>query len=192
MRTATALILAFLSSLATYAQSPASAPAKDKDDIITIDGSKNPEMIPQWSAWRSVFDAITRVTTHVGESGLRGEDAMPTVFCRGPSHQERLVLMKDAEDAVARYKDCEAQAVKARDQLLANGIADAKSLQHAKDTMSDINMECRRVTLDSRDHLLQKLSPETQTVLLAFVEHLKKGTVIEVAKSDLAKFRLPE
>lgn len=151
-----------------------------EEETITIDGAKNPEMVPQWSVWESSFRFIATGTKTLGDDGI------PTKIYIALDKEHRLLLMKRVDAAIQGQKDCETRTLKLRAQL---GLEKFDVLQAR---VLDLQMECRRGTLKARDNLLAALPPEGQSALRAFVESMKQGITITVLKSDLARFRLPE
>jgi hypothetical protein len=53
-------------------------------------------------------------------------------------------------------------------------------------------IECRRIVLKARDHLLGGLTPAAQGGIRQFVESAKHGMTATMKKSELASFRPPE
>jgi len=152
------------------AQSTESSP-----EIIQIDGSKNPELIPQWSAWGFAFRVF---------SG--GPRQLPTsVFTHVTPFEEALII-KEADAAQQFEAQCMARHRK---------ILESRGSRTAEDLDKDVRaltLECRRATLRSRDRMLAAVSPEAQTALIAFVESTKATTSLALPRKDLARFREPE
>ena len=152
------------------------------DERITIDGAKNPEMVPQWAAWRFAF-------TQIREAKDIPSDVIGLI-----SKVEAGLILKDADADEVFYKDGEARALKLQRQLFAETdrakqMALAPVLQAKAD---EIEMEYRRQTLDLRDHLLRTLRPEGRAALMAFVEAGKAGHRVTLLTSRLAAYRRPE
>lgn len=152
------------------AQSTASTP-----EIIQIDGSKNPELIPQWSAWGYAFRVF---------SG--GPRQLPTSVFEHVTPGEQTLIMKEADAAQQFEAQC---LVRHRKVLESRGSK--SNIELDKDVRA-LTLECRRATLDARDRILANVSPEAQTALIAFVESTKAGTSLAIPKKDLARFREPE
>lgn len=153
---------------------------KPVEDIVTIDGTKNPELIPEWSAWALAF----RFISSAGEA--MGDEGVPTGLYRVLTKVQRTGLQNEVYAAVKGQKDCEARVIKLQDQIGTEKFEVLLAKTH------DISMECRRATLQVRNRLLSDLPPDGQVALRQFVESQKIGTVITVRRSDLAAFRLPE
>jgi hypothetical protein len=176
-----ALCLGLMMPLLARAQA-LPAPATSAGERITIDGSKNPEMVPQWAAWRFAFTQI------------REAKDIPSDVIRLISKAEGALILKDADADEVFYKDGETRALKLQQQLFAEPdrakqLALAPVLQAKAD---EIEMECRQHTLDLRDHLLGTLRSEGRAALIAFVEAGKAGHRVTLLKSRLAAYRRPE
>lgn len=169
-----ALVLVCLLVLA-----PESVVAQSTDsstpEIIEIDGSKNPELIPQWSAWGYAFRIF---------SG--GPRQLPTSVLAHVTPGEQTLIMKEADAAQQVEAECLA---KHRKILEGRGSKSAVDLD--KDVRA-LNFECRWATLHTRDRILAGISPEAQTALIAFVESTKAGTSLAIPKKALPRFLEPE
>jgi hypothetical protein len=159
--------------------SPESVVAQSTDssapEIIQIDGSKNPELIPQWSAWGYAFRIF---------SG--GPRQLPTSVLAHVTPGEETLIMKEADAAQQVEAECLA---KHRKILEGRGSKSAVDLD--KDVRA-LNLECRWATLRARDRILAGISPEAQTALIAFVESTKAGTSLAIPKKALPRFLEPE
>ena len=184
MRTALAICLwLFAPSLAQTQGQPSLSGSSD--EVITIDGKKNPELIPQWVIWRTGFTMI------------RQANDIPSDVIGATTKEERALMLKDAAADASFYKDCDARANKLREPYLADmaRMDDAKLaalVRTVQPQFDVIEMECRRHTLDLRDHVLAGLNPQAQTALSIWVDSIKSGYKAFLRKSDLAAFRLPE
>jgi hypothetical protein len=144
-------------------------------EIIQIDGSMNPELIPQWSAWGYAFRIF---------SG--GPRQLPTSVLAHVTPGEQTLIMKEADAAEQVEAQCLA---KHRRMVEARG---AKSDVDLDKEVRTLTLECRWATLHARDRILAGISSEAQTALIAFVESTKAGTSLALPKKDLARFREPE
>ena len=175
------LILALTFATVPHAQQP--APVSSADEVFTLDGKKNPELVPQWAIWRMAFTMI------------RQAQDIPSDVIFVTSKEEHAVILKDAAADATFYKDCAARASKLREQILGALPAGAEMEAVAKQTQpgfDEIEMECRRHTLDLRNHTLAGLRPTGQNALTAWVESLKPGFSAVLRKANLAAYRLPE
>ena len=184
------VISAAVLALATVAivAPPASAgpPAQDKkppqvvfdippvSERIQIDGSKNPEMIPQWDAWQATFEIIARVAN------------LPTDLVEHLSKDEmellRAAAKENAEDQVA----CQQRVLKLAPMLK---TAEAR---HINERTQEINLECRWQTLRLRDRLLGSLGALGQAAVSRYVEANKAGIRVYVPRNELAFYRRPQ
>ena len=144
-------------------------------EIIQIDGSKNPELIPQWSAWGYAFRVF---------SG--GPRQLPTSVLEHVTPGEQTLIIKES-DAAEQF---EGQCL-ARHRKLLESRGSKSAVELDKDVRA-LTLECRWATLRARDRILAGISPEAQTALVAFVESTKAGTSLAIPKKDLARFREPE
>lgn len=144
-------------------------------EIIQIDGSKNPELIPQWSAWGYAFRVF---------SG--GPRQLPSSVLEHVTPGEQTLIMKEADAAQQVEAQCLARHRK---------ILESRGSKSAADLDKDVRaltLECRWATLHARDRIFAGISPEAQTALIAFVESTKAGTSLAIPKKALARFREPE
>jgi hypothetical protein len=167
--------------------SRASPPSQDKappkvvfstpspSEIVHIDGSRNPEMIPQWRAWWYAFVVMS--------GGLK---QVPSDVLEHLSDKEETSLLKAAEEDQQNYALCEARVMKLAPLLQTDA---AKTIN---EKTREINLDCRRQTLQLRDSVLEGFSPEAQTALKQWVESNKRHMKESVPKKELAFYRQPE
>jgi hypothetical protein len=144
-------------------------------EIVQIDGSKNPEMIPQWNVWGYAFRVIAG-----------GPKAIPTVVLSHLSDEEAALLHKEAETDEKNDVECQERVLK----LIPLLSTDQAKIVNEK--TREINLDCRWQTLHARDRVLAGLSPEGQAALVAWVESNKAGMHVSVPKRELAFFRQPQ
>jgi hypothetical protein len=164
--------LALVAGLST---TPAAQKPPPGDDMVTIEGSKNPELIPQWSAWEFAFRLIAG-----------GPKQLPATVYEVVSKEQGALVMAAAEADQRREAACRERISKLR-PLLRTAKA---SVINAK--QADIQLDCRSQTLRIRDRLLEQLPPEGQAALIAFVESLKAGTNVTVSRRELSHFQKPQ
>ncbi|HUF67505.1 MAG TPA: hypothetical protein VMM79_02550 [Longimicrobiales bacterium] len=156
---------------------PAQAPSGDSTppEILRIDGGKNPELIPQWSAWGFAFRVIAG-----------GSRELPSVVYHVVSKDEAAMLLREADAIQKIDKACLERGLKLHSSLARTDTAvlDAR--------LRELNLECRRRTLDARDRVLEALNPEGAAALIMFVESTKRDTSISVPRNALARFLEPE
>jgi hypothetical protein len=164
-----ALPCAIASAQATAASAPS------KPEILQVDGSKNPELIPQWSVWGYVFRVIAG-----------GPRQLPTTVLRLVSKDEEALVMKEADGVQKVDADCQARLSKVAALL---GVEPLATLDAR---MREITLGCRWETLHARDRLLGRLNPEAAIALTTFAESTKAGTSMSLPRKDLARFLEPE
>lgn len=167
------MIAAFILVIASVAvQAPRGEPA----EIVEIDGSRNPELIPEWSAWEFAFRTIAG-----------GSKLIPTEVLVHLSAAEAELILEAALASQERDRACQARV----QRLPAPTRASAR--QHNQRTR-EIQIECRWQTLDARDRLLEALeeNPEGQQALVRWVESTKLVTRVTIPKGELAHFRQPQ
>jgi hypothetical protein len=158
------------------AQMPTPRPSDPPpEEIVVIDGSKNPELIPQWSAWEYAFRVMGG-----------GPKELPTSVYRVVSMEERALILAEAQASLRRDKACQERVEK----LLPLVGKEDNSVVNAK--QREIQLDCRSETLHARDRLLQRLRPEGQAELIRFVEETKAGTKVTIAKRELAHYLKPQ
>ena len=144
-------------------------------EITHINGAKNPELIPQWSAWGYAFRVIAG-----------GPRELPTLVYRAVSKDEAAMVLREA-DAVQRIDAaCQERLLKLHSFV---GVENPTALDARLRT---ITVECRSETLRARDRVLSALNPEGAAALMMFVESTKNGTSVSIPKKDLARFLEPE
>jgi hypothetical protein len=144
-------------------------------EFIQIDGSKNPELIPQWSSWGFAF----------------------RIFSGGPRELPSTVHVVASKDEAAMILR-EADAMQKVDAACAAKMAEVtKRIGKEKASVLDeegrkINLDCRWQTLYARDRILERLNPQARVALIAFVESTKKGRQVSVPKNGLARYLEPQ
>lgn len=172
-----ALMFASLTLPTVRAQSTSSSA---DDPIITIDGTKNPEMIPQWIVWRSAFGYLAK----------DDREQLPTVVVRAITHEQARALMQDAKAATTFATEC-ANRVYQREMALWKEKPDL-DIEAVNAKMTEGHIACRRHTLEVRDKVLADLSPTGAAALSGFVESLKNGWTAQMKKSYLKNYLLPK
>ena len=150
-------------------------PVQRDTDLMTINGAKNPELIPQWSAWGLALRIIS--------SGSR---ELPSMVYHVASAEERAMITREA-DAVQRIDAaCQTKMAEVTKRI-------------GKEKTADLDAEGRRITLDcrwqtlyARNRILERINPDARAALVAFVESTKKGTQVSLPKKSLARYLEPE
>ena len=89
--------------------------------VVVIDGSKNPELIPQWSAWEYAFRVIGG-----------GPRELPTSVYRVVSTEERALILAEAQASLRRDKACQERVEK-----LLPLVGKESQLGHQRETAGD-------------------------------------------------------
>lgn len=168
------LVMIIVAGVPAAADRQAARP-KRAPEMIEIDGARNPELIPQWSAWGFAFRVITT-----------GSRQLPSSVYFAVSREEEAMLMKEADQLQKIDRDCVSRVVKLHDLLgrIKDNELDGK--------LRGLTLECRWATLRTRDRVLEALKPEGAAALIAFVESTKVGTTISIPKKDLARYLEPQ
>ncbi|MGH9370884.1 MAG: hypothetical protein ACRD15_05075 [Vicinamibacterales bacterium] len=166
-------VIVALGSRAALAQDPRGN--SKLPEIVHIDGAKNPELIPQWSAWGYTFRVIAG-----------GPRELPSLVYKVVSRDEAAMVLKEADAVQKIDKACEARIWKLH-PLVGKEKPDVLDAR-----LREITVECRLETLHARDRILRALNPEGAAALIMFVESTKSGTSISLPKAELARFLEPE
>lgn len=144
------------------------------EETLLIDGSKNPELVPQWSVWEFSFDLF-------GAKKL-----LPNVLLHQLSGDEPAIILEATAEHLQREAEHHDDVRRLNDRW-------TKAAAPALDErLRQIKLEYRRGILQTRDRLLAALSPGGAAALAQFVEGTKSGMKIAVRKADLALFLQPE
>ena len=173
-----AMVLVLLSH--TSIQMRAQRAGGSADEMITIDGTKNPELIPQWNVWRTALRWMAK----------DDPDELPTVVLRAITPEQTRALMHEAKAATEFDRECN-NRVYEREMALWKERPDL-DVEAVNTRMMEGTMPCRRHTLDVRDKLLADLGPTGAAALSGFVEYIKKGWTTTMKKSRLKLYLLPE
>jgi hypothetical protein len=159
-------------------QSPQHQPSSNNPFVIAgpserveIDGSKNPELIPEWYIWETFFRQLHTAGTIPSALNLT-------------TNEERFLRM-ELEQYGRSNQQCQKDIESLRPLV---GVA---SNTEVNDKQRAIQLQCRHRSLDIRDRVLAGMRPETSVAIAAWVENLKTGVEISVPKRELAHFRQP-
>jgi hypothetical protein len=141
---------------------------------VHIDGSKNPELIPEWSVWRSAL----RTIHIVGQ--------LPTVVATQVSKEEEAIVLTAARENARNITACEERGLKLKPLL------ETETAAVINRKTQELNLECRSETLRLRDRLLESLRPEGQVALRHWVESIKAGIHVSVPKAELEFYLKPK
>ena len=150
-------------------------PEDQRVEWVHIDGRKNPEMIPEWSAWEDAFSTIAG-----------GSKLLPTSVLTRVSTQEAELILRESEASVKRTADCNERILALKPRAATEKV---KTLQ---ERTRQIRLECRWGNLHARDRVMAALNPEGRAAMNEFVDLIKAGTRVTVARSELSFFRQPQ
>lgn len=153
-------------------------PPISDSDIITIDGEKNPELIPNWAAWLEAFRFMAGPVAPM--------EPIPTMIYLATSREQRALIRKEAMLVMAQERELGQRALKLQDGLT------AENLPERSDRADALEMKRRQAALDARDRLLAALPADGQVALREFSELTRKGYKATMVRSKLAQFLLPE
>lgn len=153
-------------------------PSVSDADIITIDGAKNPEMIPNWATWLEAFRLMAGPAAPI--------EPIPSVIYQATSDEQRALIRKEALFVMAQERELEQRGLKLRDGLTAENLADRSQQADA------LEMKRRQAALDARDRLLAALPVDGQIALREFADTMRKGYKATMVRSKLAFFMSPE
>ena len=138
---------------------------------LEIDGSKNPELVPEWYVWETFFRELHKTGTVPSELNL--------------TTNETRTLQMEVEQYHKNNLECQKQVESLRPLVGVASNSEVNQKQRA------IQLECRHRTLEIRERLLGAVRPETSLAVMSWVENLKSGIEISVPKRELAHFRQP-
>lgn len=167
-------VLSLVTMMAVSAQASGQPPSSSVD-MVHIDGSKNPELIPQWNVWAFTFRIIAGGTKQI-----------PTPVLDHLSEQEAALVLKAAEEDEATTADCQKKILAMRPLLR------TEKAEVINQKTRELQLECRQRTLDTRDRLLASLADPGRNALSEFVESMKSGMKVSVPKKELAHYRHPQ
>jgi hypothetical protein len=161
----------------TAEQQRSTASPQADADVVTIDGSKDPAMVPDWAAWLAAFRFMSMPATPV--------EPIPTVIHRATTEAERRAIRKEAIGVIARETELSARGLELQKRLTKDNVAQLVEMAES------LEMERRREALNARDRLLGMLSGPAQSALLTFVEQTRRQYRATVPRSELTQFMLP-
>ena len=138
---------------------------------LEIDGSKNPELIPEWYIWETFFRLLHTAGT------------IPLALNLTTDEDRRL------EMELERYSKSNQQCQRDIESL--RPLVGKAPIKDVNEKQRSVQLGCRRRSLDIRDRLLAGVGPEASVAITAWVENLKTGIEISVPKRELAHFRQP-
>lgn len=145
-------------------------------EVIVIDGRKNPEKIPQWLAWEQAFDTLA---TAKRKGMLAADESLQM------STPDKELVYAEALRQPDRFRDHIRQVETLRPLI---GKVKDEAIMEKNRAMI---LEHRQATLDASKRLLDRLSPEGRTAMVAWVESIKAGITSTVPAHDLEFYRRP-
>jgi hypothetical protein len=173
-----------LTGLMLLASGQQQAAQAQDDDTLTIDGSTEPQKLPNWVVWEHGFTVLGLVA---------GRDS-------GFNHDLRAVMTPQEFALLER----EATAQKAREDQAARAIevlrpewdhgdqTDPKLIDHINERTQEIALDYRRSILDARDRVLTGLGPLAQSALMTWMDDERASIRATVSKRGLAAWLAPE
>ncbi len=141
---------------------------------LEIDGRKNPELIPQWDVWHAAFEIMSRASD------------LPTEVLKTISAEEAALIRDAARENARNYQVAQERVLKLFPTLQTD---EAKLVTERTQA---INLEFRWQVLGLRDRVLAGLNPSGRVALSGYVESLKAGMRVFVARKELAYYRQPQ
>jgi hypothetical protein len=141
---------------------------------VEIDGRKNPEMIPQWDAWHTAFENMTRT----------GD--LPTEVHKAFSNQEVALVLEAGKENAKNFLTCQERVLQLMPTL------QTEEARFINEKTQAINLEFRWQVLRLRDRVLAALALPGRAALSQYVESLKEGMRVFVPKKELAFYRQPQ
>jgi hypothetical protein len=165
-------------------QVPGVPGVRSGEDVIVIDGHKDPSKIPEWVAWE---DGFATIDAWIGRDSGFNHDLREAL-----TPDEFSLLEREAVAQATRRAEAIRETEQLRPTLTQNDPKDSAAAQKLLEHIHAIDLKYRRATLAARDRVVQSLSPESQAVLQAWIERGKATMICEVPRSELAHWRSPE
>jgi len=153
-------------SCATFSQPPASLPP----GYSKIDGAKNPEQIPEYVVWQTVFESLTTLPPE----WLRTQLSL--------TQTEEARLYAEAKEYAKRQTGC----IQRMERMTAK--APPKDQNRL---FREITLACRQADLDAADALLAQFSPQTRQKVVEWADSKRASIVLMIDKHHADIFRLP-
>ena len=96
------------------------------------------------------------------------------------------MILRESEASVGRTTECNARL------LALKPLASKEKIKTLQDRTRQIRVECRWANLHARDRVMAALNPEGRAAMNEFVDLIKAGTKVTVARSELSFFRQPQ
>lgn len=147
-------------------------------EMVEINGADHPEAIPDYLAWQTGFSKLAHI---------KDRNIVPAL--------DALALTRD--DLALAYQESAKQSE--RDDACGEKtrrLMEAKRAQKAKPrdietAVRPLILDCRQITLDAKDRLLNRLSPEGRSKLESWIDESRRTIRVQIRKDQLDFFRRP-
>lgn len=175
-----ALFTIALTCAALHAGSSSSAAALLTDQAggsrrLTIDGSKNPELFPEWFFWQTGLEALQ----------VPPMPQMPRHKQIGVSEADLKILLRES----AAFKDYE--RILTRELRASRAALKGKDEDTQQDAFREINLQYRHRILESRARVYAETSADGLKAFRKWVMDRLHGTTIYLSGRTLEYFHLP-
>ena len=145
---------------------------------LTIDGSRNPEMFPQWYVWELAFQQL-------GQESKRTR--FPLQKQLGLSDAEYKVVM----DEVKVFNQLTETLRKELADTIAVATAARKNEEQIRDATQVVDLNYRYKILEGRQRIHDQLPRERLTLLRAWIDDIVRGTTVFLSGRAVRFFRQP-
>jgi hypothetical protein len=160
----------------TSAQSRLSQPSSS--DEVVIDGTKNPELFPEWFIWQQTLRALDRLAATSKTPLYHGLDI---------SGAEWTLIQQEIKVFHELQSTLEKQLLQTRKAA----AAERKTEDETRDATHVVNLDYRHKVLDIGQRVSERLSPESLTRLRAWINELVRGTTVSLRGRAIKLFREP-
>jgi hypothetical protein len=174
------LALAMVGFLCPALAQQANGPPKG---MTIIDGSKTPEAIPEYVIWRHVFRMLGRP-----------DDTTPSIIPRtiGVARDQLDLIIQTAQRSAAAEATNRDRQERALKDMHAQGLDPDKEHKQITQALFEIDYEQRVSTLQERDALLEKLTPEARDLFQAWVSERRRKLSTWVPTAELEQYYQPK
>lgn len=141
---------------------------------LVIDGSRNPELIPEWYIWEQTFLAIGRDAAGIRRKVAIDDDAVKVLLVEGKRF--------DAAQAVLAEQLRSTRATLTQQRKSEDAIRDATDAHE---------LDYRYKILEARLRISETLAPENMLILRAWIDQQMAHTKIHLRGRALKIFQLP-
>jgi len=156
------------------------APTGSDPEEVVLDGSKNPDIFPEWFVWEHTLQ-------WVGGAGAAGTRPVPLRQELGVSRTELTFLLE------------EVRKLKLLQVILASQLSETRTAEHGKgkseeqirDATETVNLAYRYKILEARQRIYDRLSPASLIRLRSWMSEIMKGTTVQLRGRAIKAFRYP-